>query len=310
MLWLTILDWEQNSMRAKVLGTELFFDTEGSELGFCGTGLAERPTIIVLHGGLGFNHAYLKPGLSPLSTVAQVIFVDLRGQGRSGRPSIETCTLEQMADDVAALCRQIGITSPVIFGHSAGGFVALQMALRHSALVGGLILSGSSPAMAAMAEDTHRPSPSLATRAPAEALATAARVFGGDITEETVAKFFQEVGPYYAGPNHIKLAEKLLELSAPDVVMMRHFMDKLASSYDLRPKLSQIAAPTLLLVGSHDWVCPPRASRYMAISIPQADLVEFQDSGHFLFSEEPERFHAVVSRYLVKIGKIETRSPG
>lgn len=70
-------------------------------------------------------------GLDPLAAAAQLVFVDLRGQGRSSRPPLATCTLEQMADDVAELCHALGITSPVVFGHSAGGFIALHLALRH-----------------------------------------------------------------------------------------------------------------------------------------------------------------------------------
>ncbi|WP_082906146.1 alpha/beta fold hydrolase [Bradyrhizobium centrolobii] len=52
-----------------------------------------------------------------------MVYVDLRGQGRSGCPSLAFCTLEQMADDIASLCDLLGIDRAVIFGHSAGGFV-------------------------------------------------------------------------------------------------------------------------------------------------------------------------------------------
>jgi proline iminopeptidase len=49
---------------------------------------------VVLHGGPGFDQGYLRPGLAPLSSEAQLVFVDLRGQGRSSRPPVQTCTLE------------------------------------------------------------------------------------------------------------------------------------------------------------------------------------------------------------------------
>ena len=82
-------------MQAQLNGTELFFDIAGDRS-------ATGPTLVALHGGPGFDHAYLRPGLDPLAAWAQVVHVDLRGQGRSGRPPLATCTLEQMADDVAA----------------------------------------------------------------------------------------------------------------------------------------------------------------------------------------------------------------
>jgi proline iminopeptidase len=90
-------------MKIRVNGTELYVDIDGSQLRLEEGRLVERPTILALHGGPGFDQGYLRPGLGLLRDDAQLVFVDLRGQGRSGRPPVETCTLEQMADDVAAL---------------------------------------------------------------------------------------------------------------------------------------------------------------------------------------------------------------
>ena len=63
------------------------------------------------------------------------VYLDQRGQGRSGRVPIESCTIEQMADDAAALCRALGIEHPAVLGHSFGGFVALHLALRRPSRV-------------------------------------------------------------------------------------------------------------------------------------------------------------------------------
>jgi len=115
-------------MRATVEGTALYFDVEGAELEVDGNRLRARPTIVVVHGGPGFDHGDLRPGLTPLAEEAQLVFVDLRGQGRSASVPLDTVTLERMADDVAALCEVVGIERPIVFGHSAGGFVALHLA--------------------------------------------------------------------------------------------------------------------------------------------------------------------------------------
>ena len=75
-------------MRITVNHTELYFDVEGPELALAGDELRPRPTIVVLHGGPGFDQGYLRPGLRALADDAQLVFVDLRGQGRSApRPS-------------------------------------------------------------------------------------------------------------------------------------------------------------------------------------------------------------------------------
>ncbi|NYH98959.1 alpha/beta fold hydrolase [Cupriavidus plantarum] len=286
-------------MHAHLPDTTLFYDIDGAEYDPGSGELLRKPVLVVLHGGLGFDHAYLKPGLGPLRDHAQLLYVDLRGQGRSGRPPLETCTLEQMADDVAALCASLGLPHVHVFGHSAGGFVALHLALRHPALVAGLILCGSSPTVRPIIEDeAAEPAPSLASRAGPETLAVAGRVFGGDITEESVDDFFREVGPFYAAPAHMHVPPRLTALSTMDVAMMRHFMTAIAPGYDLRPRLGGIAARTLVIVGREDWVCPPRASRALARGIPGARLVVLDDAGHFTFSETPAAFLDAVVGFL------------
>ncbi|TXI83255.1 MAG: alpha/beta hydrolase [Cupriavidus sp.] len=285
-------------MQARLNETEIFFDIDGEGLRAVRGKLVAKPVIVVLHGGLGFDHGYLKPGMSALREHAQLLYVDLRGQGRSGRPPLETCTLAQMADDVAALCAHLGITNVHVFGHSAGGFVAMHMALRHPRLVRSLLLCASSPTVQPITDDTGDPAPSLASRASPELLAVAGRVFGGDITEDSVEAFFREVGPYYAAPEHMNIPRELMPLSIPSIEMMRHFMTVIAPGYDLRPMLGKITTPTLVMVGKHDWVCPPRASRAIARGIPGAVLLEFEGAGHFLFSEVPGPFLEAVAGFL------------
>jgi proline iminopeptidase len=289
-------------MFAEINGTRIFFDVEGAGLRVSGGELTVKPTVVALHGGPGFDHGYLRPGLSPLRDAAQVIYVDLRGQGRSDRPSLDTCTLEQMADDVAALCLLLGIEKPVLFGHSAGGFVAMNIALRHPHLPKGMVISGSSPSMAPVEDDGEGQPPTLASRASADVLETAARVFGGDLTEESLRAFLTKVGPFYGGPKHMQVVSDILRLTTANVEMMKHFMGSIGPSYNLLPDLSKISVPTLVMVGKYDWVCPPRASRTIAREIPKAQIVQFENSGHFLFSEEPKTFLDRMLLFLKSLG--------
>ncbi len=283
-------------MRIEVNDTELYLDVDGAQLAVRAEGLQQRPTVVALHGGPGFDQGYLRPGLGPLREYAQVVYVDLRGQGRSGRPPVETCTLEQMADDVAALCGRLGVDRPVAFGHSAGGFVALHLALRHPDLIGGLILCDTAPTLQPL-PDTD-PEPGLAERAPAAALPVAARVFGGDFSDETLEAFGRLVLPYYAGPNHQDVPSKLMALSgfSPDVAT--HFFNMIAPAYDVRARLPEIAARTLVMVGHYDWICPLASSLALVAGIPRAELVEVADAGHFVFSEDPDTFLNAIGRFL------------
>ena len=287
-------------MRISVNGTMLYVDVEGAELRVTGGALVSRPTLVALHGGPGFDSGYLRPGLGPLSSHTQVVYVDLRGQGRSLPAEPASCTLEQMADDVAALCRTPGITHPVVFGHSAGGFVALHLALRQPGLLRGLILCDTAPTLLPIADDN--PSPTLAerTRSP-EAVAVAGRLFSGDFSEPTMAAFGRLVAPYYASPRHPQVPGALLSLSHFAAEVARYFFQVLAPTYDVRPRLAEIGVPALVLVGAYDWICPPAGSRLMARSVPRATLIEFADAGHFPFSEEPAAFAQAVESFLMEL---------
>jgi len=86
-------------------------------------------------------------------------------------------------------------------------------------------------------------------------------------------------------------------LTTLQVDVAAHFFQRLAHDYDVRAGLARIVAPTLVVVGRHDWVCPPAAGRVIAESIPDARLVEL-DTGHFPFSEAPGPFQQAVRAYL------------
>lgn len=293
-------------MRIDVDGVSLYYDVEGAHLAVDGTTLVERPTVLVLHGGPGFDQGYLRPGLGPLSAHAQLIFVDLRGQGRSGPAPVHSCTLERMADDVAELCDRLGIAEPVVLGHSAGGFVALHLALRHPGTARALILCNTSATLRPLIDDD--PPPTLAERTSPDIAAIAARMFGGDFSTDTMRAFAEHVAPAYAGPAHLDIPGRLFPLSSFTSEVAQHFFGALAPGYDLRPRLAQIGVPTLVTVGRYDWVCPPAASRTLAADIPDAELVEFTESGHFPFSEEPAAFQTAVGKFLTRVGTISPAS--
>lgn len=80
-----------------------------------------------------------------------------------------------------------------------------------------------------------------------------------------------------------------------------HFFHNLAPRYDLRSNLPTINAPTLVVVGHHDWVCPPAAGRLVAAAIPGARLIELSEAGHFGFSETPTPFLAAVRTHLANV---------
>jgi pimeloyl-ACP methyl ester carboxylesterase len=108
-------------MHVLVNGVSLFFDVEGAKLVPDGPALRERPTLLLLHGGPGFDHSIFKPAYSALADVAQVICLDHRGNGRSEAGPRGGWTLAQWGDDVHAFCDVLGIRKPIVLGVSFGG---------------------------------------------------------------------------------------------------------------------------------------------------------------------------------------------
>src|SRR5712691_8758932 len=95
-----------------------------------GSAMRERATLLCLHGGPGFDHSMLKASLAPLADVAQLVFLDHRGQGRSDPSTPDRWNLDTWIDDLRGFCEALEIEHPVILGQSFGGVVALGAAIR------------------------------------------------------------------------------------------------------------------------------------------------------------------------------------
>jgi pimeloyl-ACP methyl ester carboxylesterase len=117
-------------VRVQVRDVRLYFDVVGAGLVANGPAMRERPVLICLHGGPGFDHSTLKDVLSPLADVAQLVFVDQRGNGRSDRSTPEYWNLDTWIDDIPAFCEALELERPMLLGQSFGGFVALGVAAR------------------------------------------------------------------------------------------------------------------------------------------------------------------------------------
>lgn len=96
--------------------------------------------LLLLHGGATTSASW-PDDILIFSQQFRVFAVDLRGQGRTVNPTGEP-SVAVMAEDVLAFCAALGLRQPFICGHSDGGNVALELAVRHAALPRALVLSG------------------------------------------------------------------------------------------------------------------------------------------------------------------------
>jgi proline iminopeptidase len=280
-------------MRIAVNGVELFFDVYGSSLGSRGNELADKPVIVALHGGPGIDHSQFVPWLTPIADQAQLILVDHRGNGRSSRPPVETRTLANMADDLEALRKALGLGRIVVFGMSFGGMLALTYAAAYPDSIAGLIpcaTAASNEALDRALDGMHE----LSSPEQREALARLRngtvqspadldRVFGA------LARFY-EYDPAKTPPGGFK--------PIADIDMLNWFFARDRQSYDVRAKLTNITAPTLVLTGLHDKIAPPYASEEILKGIQHAHQEIFEQSGHRLMREENAKFLRAVRNFI------------
>jgi proline iminopeptidase len=251
------------------------------------------PACLVLHGGPGMSCG-LWPALRGLSASVQLVLYDHRGHGRSAAVVPRTTPLEVLADDAARLIRELRLGPVGILGHSNGGFIGLHLALRHPRLVARLVLVDT----AASAEFRPVSRENARRRATPAMLRALRSLWDHPIPDAaTFRRRWRTVQPLYfhrPTPERVNLVTDPLRFH----VEARRRILRAFDRYDLRPKLSRISAPTLVVVGRHDWITPPPFAEELALAIPDARLEVFERSGHYPFVEEPRRFARLVGEFL------------
>jgi pimeloyl-ACP methyl ester carboxylesterase len=274
-------------------GVRLFVDIDGFGLvpSNNATAMQDRPTIIALHGGPGFDHVGPKLGLGPLRDVAQVIVYDHRGHGRSDWRTANEWTLDTWADDVVRLCDVLGIEHPIVLGNSFGGFVAQRYLARHRGHASKVIFYAT---MAHARIDTIVDG---FRAVGGDEAAEAARAFWSSPSAATVGQFQTLCRPLYtraASP----IASDALTLR--NDAMFSHFLTSEMWTMDHRASLADVSCPALVLSGAHDPVCGESSTQDLVASLPHEHTtwVRFENSAHTIAADEPDAFLAAIRSFV------------
>lgn len=284
-------------MFATLRNTTLYFDVEGAGLVPDGPRMRQKPEAMVIHGGPGSDHSGFKPALSPLSDIMQMVYFDHRGQGRSARADPASYTLDENVEDMEALRRHLGLGSIVSIGTSYGGMVAMAHAARYPAAVSRLILAVT----AAHGGFIDRARAILAERGTAEQQAVGETLWAGAFqTPQEVQHYYDIMGSLYSTRFDPAAAAATRERMQPSPEPLNRAFGEggVLRNFDLRPELGRITAPTLILAGAHDWICPPEFSQEIHRLIPGSKLEIFEASSHSLRVDEPERLVRSISAFV------------
>lgn len=249
----------------------------------------EGPPCFVAHGGPGLHHGLYR-SLDPLVARRLLVYWDHRGHGRSDRLPGGPVSMSLFADDAVSIADRLGFDRFAVLGHSFGGWVAQELALRHPERVSALILAATTPGQLGLTEspdDQGPPPPAEVTDLLAMRPATAVQLI----------QLYTRLAPYYFREGD---ANALLDELSPELVsadsMVRVF--EALSRWSAVDRLGDIVCPTLLLAGRHDIFCSPQQLHRIACRVAHADQVVFENSGHFMWLEEPDRFFPLVREWL------------
>lgn len=293
-------------MRARIRDTEIFFDVDGPGLVSDGVRMRERPTAFLIHGGPGTDHTGLKARCEPLADKMQLVYFDHRGQGRSARGDPQKYTLDENVEDMEELRRYLGLGAVISIGTSYGGMVAMAHASRYPDSLSHLILVVT----VAHAGYVNRAREIVTERGTAEQIAKCDDLFAGRInTVEEMRNYFDVMGSLYSHKYNRDsfMAGIDRTILSPDSLNRAHGPGGFLRSFDLRGELGSITAPTLILGGRHDWICAPEFSKEIHELIPGSDLRIFEESGHSIAGDEPEKFLDTIAGFVVHRTRVRNK---
>ncbi|HEY6963448.1 MAG TPA: alpha/beta hydrolase [Gaiellaceae bacterium] len=267
-------------MRVEANGIGLFVDVDGAKLRYEGHELRERPTAVIVHTGPGNDHSPYKQHLGPrLAEELQVVYLDLRGFGRSDLSEPSKWNTEQWSSDIRALIDVLGIERPALVGAGWGAYTAIRFAQRWPDALSKLVLVN--PAARIVVPRIVARFDELAGAAAGEA----AFNFYEYPSEQSIAEYMRECFHVTVGAGN---AQTLLLSQMWTWTVAVEWIANEARTLDLRPGLGAITAPTLICAGTDDPQYPRASIEEVVEGIPHATVRWYDGARHSIFRDRPE----------------------
>ena len=253
--------------------------------------------LLLMHGGPGLDHTTLS-SLEPLAEHFTLVFYDHRCNGRSGG-AVESMTWENLTADADALRRTLGFQRWAVLGHSFGGNVALEYALRYPEHLSHLLLFDTC-GDAWWAQ--HNAPEILAKRGYRNATVRAARRFyNGQLKPSEVSRIvFKFIGAYF---HHLGLSALPRAVRGAFRMKMRpqahvYAFQQLLTGWTVMDRLREIEVPALVLAGRDDFLFPPEHQAIIADRLPHAQLEIVERAGHIAHDERAREVIDVLKRFM------------
>lgn len=288
-------------------GYGAFLASDGETLYFEDSGGAGRPLFFVYGLACSIMHwKYPRAHFAKLGR--RQVWMDFRGHGNSPMPALpHRLSIEGMADDLAELCANRGISNAVFLGQSMGGTVALALAARYPELVSGLVLLGS---------PGRDPSPAF----PLQPLSRLSWL--GVTTLNRIAPRFLRLAHHFAErslehPAALLVLREMIRSGGFNAKLARTedideyvehvlkvdpqaFYDLMSDmrDFDVAKLSASIRCPSLVVAGAMDKIVPPSESRYLAKHLPGAELVMVPHGSHCPHFDDPTYVNTAIHDFL------------
>jgi len=259
-------------MKAEINGIKIAYTDQGKGI-----------PVVFVHG-YPLSKAMWELQAAALSSSCRVITIDLRGHGESDAP-LWHYTVETFADDIQGLLDHLSIGQAVLAGFSMGGYVVFAFYRKYRDQVKGLILADTRP----------QPDTPEGKQGRFKTAQTAQKDGAGAIAEAMIPKLLSPASVQ----SRFDLVEAVRQIiTQTPVTGIAGDLMAMAERPDSVPLLSEIACPTLILVGEQDGLTPPADAKLMAGKIKKARLEIIPGAGHLSNLENPEAFNSAVRKFL------------
>jgi pimeloyl-ACP methyl ester carboxylesterase len=257
----------------RVRGIELAYEVSGKGV-----------PIVLLHG-FPFDRTLWREQVEALRASYTVVAVDLRGHGETPAIVDAPATMEEMAEDVAALLDELRIERVVLGGLSMGGYVAFAFYRLFPERVRALLLADTRPQ--ADTDEARLNREETATRALREGMTTIADT----MLPKLLAPKTHAERPEIAA----RVREMILHTDPQGAAAALRGM---ALRRDHTELLREIKCPTLIVVGSLDAITPPADAELMGREIHGSQLEVLAGAGHVSNLERPAEFNRALEKFL------------
>jgi proline iminopeptidase len=285
----------------KVNGANLWIETEG-----------KGDPLFLISGGPGGSHVGLH-SFSPLKDSCTIVYIDNFGRGKSDTAKVVTeYSLKRDVEDIEGIRKAMGYAKINILGHSYGGLVAQEYAIKYPAATKHLIIANSFFSGEMWQANDDNSNHEIRVNYPEvwEKLmeARANGVHSSDAIHQDIygevpygflyaynpEKFLKGIDPSYPNKFNSKLYYQLVGDDGDFII------GNDVAAFDCRTKLKDLKMPILIIAGRYDRVSVPSFAVQYKKYCPQAQFVMFEKSGHNPQVEEPEKEFKLIREFLAK----------